>query len=286
MNVLLMLLSCIITESIQITFLYEKVNIDSNLKFLISNIIDTYNHKIFQPLGVNLKVKDIKFYDEYKQNNPQLAQCAGSNNIDCRLKHCNIKNIVFMFLSLKNDNQIVNLNDYSELNFCMGRYFINIYDEDDIFKITSNSINTYLTNLLDMPIENLLANTTKGLSIIKSKMDIKNELEKCIYFLTSKNKLNLISKNKFKNNATNLYHNSKSNIPKSTFITTSKPNNNYKTLSISKIDMDSSSFELYKHITIEDPLLISTDSITSANNNPNPSKIYSKPSKLAKNIEK
>ena len=284
MNALLIFLNSITAESIQITFLYEKVNIDSNLKFLISNIVDAYNHKIFQPLGVSLKVKDIKFYDEYKQNNPQLAQCAGSNNIDCRIKHCNIKNTVFMFLSLKNDNQIVNLHTYSEVSLCMGRYFINIYDEDDIFKITSNSINTYLTNLLGMPIENLIANTTKGLSIIKSKMNIKNELEKCIYFLSSKNTLNLISEDKFKNSITNLYYNNKSNIPKSTFITASKPNNNYKTRYISKKDMDSSSFELYKHITIEDPLLISTDSITSINDNP--SKIYSKSQKLAKNIEK
>ena len=123
MNALLIFLNSITAESIQITFLYEKVNIDSNLKFLISNIVDAYNHRIFQPLGVSLKVKDYEAIRKFcLAPQPNLAMKLNDSTYlikeyDVIMVGNNPKELPYTYTLEKNGKLDT---PYFELDFSMG----------------------------------------------------------------------------------------------------------------------------------------------------------------------
>ncbi|ORD94827.1 hypothetical protein ECANGB1_2223 [Enterospora canceri] len=140
---------------------------------MVHGLVEDYNQKILKDVGLNLKVKEVLFYGEYRMKYKKLAGCAGRSDMRCRVRNNSVKNTTLLFISTRKGAVTSDLESHMRIKACQGRYYANIFNED-LFGVTANALNEFLSNLLEQKVPDLTdtkRRRKKGLRLKAGKMD-------------------------------------------------------------------------------------------------------------------
>lgn len=187
---LLLLLTYVFCEVVELTIICEKIMKDESVKlaeFFVKNALREYNH-YFSKTDVRFhfnKLLDFESYSNLKEFS-EFSQSAGESDI---LKRKNSlskipTNLIVLYSSvdkINESNESENIYRHRSLSPCKGRYFYSLGDSnlsENIFLDIMKAVNGWVEDTFQVKLPNILSEKRED-RFFNLKRRVKDDLKKC-----------------------------------------------------------------------------------------------------------